>query len=146
MLNQPHKKTPYTSKQQDAAPGIVQQHVLMRKILSVLSMLLLLFFARNAFAADSDDFVITVKTDNAGTSLGTQFTIRTFGSGYNYNVDCNNDGSNELTGQTGAATCDYSTAGTYTIRIKDANGDGTGFPQIHFDQQGDKLKLVSIDQ
>ena len=51
---------------------------------------------------DINDFVITVKTDNAGTSSSTQFTIPTDGiSTYNYNVDCNNDGTNEAAARTG---------------------------------------------
>ena len=93
--------------------------------LAVLSVLLLLtviapraiFAAPNAAAAD--DFVIKVKTDNPGMSTTTQFTIPTTGTGYNYNVDCNNNGTNEATAQTGNYTCNYASAGTYTIRIKD---------------------------
>ena len=60
----------------------------------------------------TDDFVITVKTDNlsTGSSNSTQFTIPTYaGETYNYNVDCDNDGSDEATGQTGSYTCDYGT-------------------------------------
>jgi hypothetical protein len=41
-------------------------------------------------------------------------------------VDCNNDGTNEATAQTGDYTCNYGAAGTYTIRIKDNSGAGTG--------------------
>ena len=67
-------------------------------------------------AADSDDFVITVKTDNPGTSSNTQFTIPTKYGGYNYNVDIDNDGVNDATGVTGDYTCNYPSAGTYTIR------------------------------
>jgi len=48
-------------------------------------------------AALADDFVITVKTDNSGTSGSTQFTIPTYAETYDYNVDCNNDGTNEAT-------------------------------------------------
>jgi surface protein len=94
----------------------------------------------------TDDFVITVKTDNGGTSTNTQFTIPTTGSGYNYNVDCNNDGSDEITGAAGDYTCDYASAGTYTIRIKDNTGLGTGFPRIYFYYGGDKYKLLTIEQ
>ncbi len=94
----------------------------------------------------TDDFVITVKTDNIGPSSDTQFTIPTTGSGYNYNVDCDNDGTDEATGQTGNYTCDYGVAGTYTIRIKDNTGAKTGFPRIHFNNTGDREKLLSIDQ
>jgi len=93
-----------------------------------------------------DEFVITAQTDNQGTSSSTQFTIPTTGGGYNYNVDCDNDGSNEATGQTGDYTCNYSSAGTYTVRIKDNSGSGTGFPRIYFNNGGDKDKLLTIEQ
>ena len=43
---------------------------------------------------------------------------------YNYNVDCNNDGVNEASAQTGNYTCNYAAAGTYTVRIKDNTGLG----------------------
>ncbi len=94
------------------------------------------------------DFVITVKTDNTGSSSDIQFTIPTTGAGYNYNVDCDNDGINEATAQTGNYTCDYGAgnAGTYTIRIKDNSGAGTGFPRIYFNNGGDKDKILSVNQ
>lgn len=98
-------------------------------------------------AANSDDLIITVKTDNAGTSGSTQFTIPTFGGEtYNYNVDCDNNGTNEATAQTGDYTCSYGVAGTYTVRIKDNTGVKTGFPWIYFNNAGDKLKLLTIQQ
>ena len=61
--------------------------------------------------APTNDFVIKVKTDylSTGSSNSTQFIIPTKGGGYNYNVDCDNDGSDEATGQTGSYTCDYGT-------------------------------------
>ncbi|MBI9045471.1 MAG: BspA family leucine-rich repeat surface protein [Anaerolineaceae bacterium] len=97
--------------------------------------------------SDTDDFVITVKTDNQGSSTNTQFTIPTYsGDTYNYNVDCDNDGSDEVTEATGSYTCNYASADTYTIRIKDNVGDGTGFPHIYFNDSGDKLKLLTIEQ
>ena len=72
----------------------------------------------HADSINSTDFVITVKTNNTGVSNSTSFTIPTYsGSTYNYNVDCNDDGVADLTGQTGNATCTYTTAGTHTIRI-----------------------------
>ncbi len=102
-----------------------------------------------ALGAASDDFVITVKTDNTGISSNVQFTLPTTGSGYNYNIDCNNDGSDEATAQTGDYTCDYTGlggAGTYTVRIKDNSGAGTGFPRIYFNKTGDRQKLLTIQQ
>ncbi len=96
------------------------------------------------------DFVITVKTDNTGSSSDTQFTIPTTGLGYNYNVDCDNDGTKEVTGHTtGDYTCDYTSlggAGTYTVVISDNSSAGTGFPRIYFNNGGDRDKLLTIEQ
>jgi surface protein len=61
-------------------------------------------------------------------------------------VDCNNDGVNEATAQTGNYTCNYPAAGTYTVRIKDNTGLGTGFPRIYFNFGEDARKLLTIDQ
>ncbi len=97
-------------------------------------------------AALLDDFVITVKTDNNGVSANNQFTIPTIGIGYKYSVDCNNDDINEINNTNGDYTCSYSTAGTYTIRIKHNNLTGEGFPLIHFNFSGDRLKILSLDQ
>jgi surface protein len=100
-------------------------------------------------SALTDDFVITVKTDNPGTSTDTQFVIPTYlGETYNYNVDCDNDGTNEATGVSGNYTCDYGAGNesAYMVRIKDNTGLGTGFPRIYFADGGDKEKLLTIEQ
>ena len=82
-----------------------------------------------------------------GTSSSTQFTIPTYpGEAYNYNVDCNNDGTYEATAQTGSYTCSYAAAGTYTVRIQDNTGLGTGFPRFYANQSGDAQKLLTIAQ
>lgn len=93
-------------------------------------------------AYGSDDFAFTVKTDNAGTSAATEFTIPTDdGYGYNYSVDCDGDGvidhANVIDSD---VTCTYPSAGTYTVAI---SGD---FPKIKFDDGGDKLKIIDIKQ
>ncbi len=85
--------------------------------------------------SEYDPFVITVKTDNSGPSTDTQFGIPTSAiATYNYNVDCDDDGVDEVTGATGSFICNYTLPGTYTIRIKDNVGDGTGFPRILLQQ------------
>jgi surface protein len=99
----------------------------------------------------SDHFVIVVRTDNPGFSDDNQFTIPTHSSVvYDYNVDCDDDGIDESIGLTGDFTCTYPDSGVYRIRIKDNNGDGTGFPRIYF-LDGivtipDKQKLIAIEQ
>jgi surface protein len=97
-----------------------------------------------AFTPTLDDFVITVRTDNPGSSGDTEFEIPTTGGGYNYNVNWG-DGSTD-TAVNGNITHTYATTGTYTITIRDNTGLGTGFPRIYFNDQGDKDKLISIDQ
>lgn len=109
-------------------------------LVSVVSFLNLRTSKVRADAINTTDFVITVKTDNPGSSTATQFRIPTAGTGYNYNVDCNNDGIYDATGQTSSYTCDYTTAGTYTIRI------GGTFPRIYFNNAGDRQKLLEINQ
>jgi len=102
----------------------------------------------NSPTADADDFVITVRTDNPGDSDDDKFTIPTRPTlTYSYDVDCDDDGTVDIINATGDVTCDYSPDPyTYTIRIKDHTGLGTGFPQIYFNNTGDRAKLVSIDQ
>ena len=95
----------------------------------------------------TDDFVLTVKTDNPGGSGPTQFTIPTYsGETYNYNVDCDNDGDDDITAAAGSVTCDYPAPGTYTLRIKDNTGASAGFPRVYFVESTDAQKLLSIDQ
>ena len=82
------------------------------------------------------EFIMLVKTDNAGTSASDQFTIPTTGGGYNYDVDWG-DG-NTSTGVTGTTTHTFPSAGNYTVKISGA------FPRIYFANVGDKLKLLEI--
>ncbi|WP_167571860.1 BspA family leucine-rich repeat surface protein [Aquimarina algiphila] len=86
-------------------------------------------------ACASTDFFITTwqtTTDNEN------IVIPTTGSGYDYSVDWG-DGTIE-TGFTGNATHEYTTSGTYTVRII---GD---FPRIYFNNSGDKDKILEVNQ
>ncbi len=93
-----------------------------------------------AWAATADYFIITVKTDNTGSSASNAFSLPTTGGGYNYDVDLEGLDSWAYTGITGNTTCVYAAPGTYTLRIR-----GT-FPRIYFNNTGDALKILSIDQ
>ena len=115
------------------------------RVSKLLLSMIVLIMGSSAFASSLNDFMITVKTDNTGGSSDTQFIIGTSGEGYNYNIDCNNDSTPEATAQTGNYTCNYASAGTYTIRIIDNAGDGTGFPHYH-NYYDDREKLLSIEQ
>ena len=118
----------------------------MKKFLYILPVMALMFVANSVFAAPytADDFVITVKTDNSGTSNDNQFTIPTTGLGYHYSVDCSYNGTDvvyDTTNHSGDYTCDYGpNSGIYTVVIH-----GT-FPQIYFNDGGDKRKILSIEQ
>jgi len=89
-------------------------------------------------AMGSIPFITTWKTDNPGISANNQITIPTQNGGYNYTVDWGDGNSN--TNITGDITHTYTAAGTYTVSI---TGD---FPRIHFDDKGDKEKLLTIEQ
>ena len=103
-----------------------------------------IFLGLNVLAAPNypiEAFAISVKTDNIGPSTSLQFTIPTSGSyTYDYSVDCEGDGTYEVTHQTGDYTCTYGSPGTYTIAI------GGFFPTIYFNNQGDKEKILEILQ
>ena len=84
-------------------------------------------------------FVTTWKTDNPGTSADNQITIPVSSEFvYNYQVDWG-DGNIDA-GVTGSITHTYSAPGTYTVKIQGV------FPQPYFVNEGDKEKLLSIDQ
>ncbi|MEM9545535.1 MAG: BspA family leucine-rich repeat surface protein [Bacteroidota bacterium] len=88
----------------------------------------------------SQPFITTWKTNNVGPSNNSSITIPTTGSGYNYDVDWNNDGIYDEFGITGDVTHNFGTPGTYTIAIQGQ------FPRIFFNFSGDRYKLISIDQ
>ena len=79
------------------------------------------------------EFVIQVKTDNAGTSADNEFTLPWIGI---YDVDWG-DGNTD-TGVTDAQTHTYSTSGTYDVAVTATTG------RIYFNNGGDKAKLLDI--
>ncbi len=84
--------------------------------------------------ASTDFFITTWQTTTANETIA----IPTNGSGYNYSIDWG-DGTIE-TGFNGNATHEYTSAGTYTVKI---TGD---FPRIYFNNSGDKGKIRTIEQ
>jgi len=84
-------------------------------------------------------FKITVDTTKAGSANDT-FVLPTYTSGtYDYYVDWGDEGAEEHITTTGNHTHIYAASGTYQIKIR-----GT-FPGIYFNNEGDKLKLMTID-
>ena len=94
----------------------------------------------NTIAMAQDAFITTWKTDNPGETNNTSIKIPTSGSGFNYDIDWNNDGVYDQTGITGTITHDFGSTGTYTIRIKG------NFPNIYFAGANDAQKLIAIEQ
>ncbi|MBN2694442.1 BspA family leucine-rich repeat surface protein [bacterium] len=87
-----------------------------------------------------DLFITTWDTTKHGISEFNEIYIPTAGGGYNYDIDCDNDGVFEAINVTKSYTCKYKTAGIYQVAIA---GD---FPQIYFDSSRDVAKILSIDQ
>ena len=85
-------------------------------------------------------FITTWKTDNPGSSNNSSITIPTSGTGYNYDIDWENDGIYDDLGVIGDMTHDYGTSGTYQVAIR------REFPRIYMGGSGDDEKLISIDQ
>ena len=85
-------------------------------------------------------FIITVKTDNAGTSNDNQFTIPTSTTGITqaFNYDIETSDGQTITGVTGNHTITFPSAGTYDIFISGS------FPYIYFNSGGDRRKLLDI--
>ena len=79
-------------------------------------------------------FIISVKTNNTGTSNNDQFTLPWIG---NYTVEWG-DGNTD-TGQSGTTTHTYATAGTYDVSVTPTNNC-----RIFFNNGGDKQKLIEI--
>jgi hypothetical protein len=94
-----------------------------------------IWYIGNSFKSTAPDFIMLVKTDNAGTSGSNQFTIPTSGGGYNYDVVTSEQ---TLTNQTGNITLTWAVAGTYEVKISGV------FPRIFFNNSGDRLKVLEI--
>jgi hypothetical protein len=85
----------------------------------------------------NNTFKFVVKTDNTGTSNNDQFTIPTSTGTYLYDISTSDGYS--ATGITGNHTITFpSGAGTHTIMISGA------FPYIYFNDSGDKLKIIDL--
>ena len=86
-----------------------------------------------------DKFITTWKTNNAGVTGSTSIGIPTTGSGYDCRIFWGDGTVTIHQGTPGRIDHDYRNAGTYQVKI-----EGT-FPRIYFNNSGDKLKILSID-
>lgn len=84
-------------------------------------------------------FKITVDTTKAG-SVADTFVLPNYTSDtYDYYVDWGEGGAEEHITTAGNHSHTYASSGTYQIKIKGI------FPQIYFNNAGDKAKLITID-
>ncbi|MEE4193911.1 MAG: BspA family leucine-rich repeat surface protein [Anaerolineae bacterium] len=103
--------------------------------------------AAPVFTPSPDDFIITVNTANFGGSSSIEFIVPTIGEGYDFNVDCDNNGTDEIVGATSSYTCSYGVPGIYTVRISSNDPSGNGYPRVYFGFiSSDVLKLLTIEQ
>jgi surface protein len=92
-------------------------------------------------------FIMVVKSDNAGSSTSTQFTLRNaaVSSGTTFDVTFSpiSDPTDitSVTLDVSSPTINFPVAGTYIVRV-----DPTTFNRIQFNNTGDKLKLLTITQ
>ncbi len=108
--------------------------------LAVLCGILLFLMGQVGTVLAQTPFITTWKTDNHGTSCTACITIPTTGGGYDYDLDWDNDGTIDDTDINGSITHDYGHAGTYQVAIHGK------FPRIFFNNGGDNLKILSVDQ
>ncbi|WP_452232115.1 BspA family leucine-rich repeat surface protein [Lacinutrix sp. MEBiC02595] len=85
----------------------------------------------------SSYFITTWTTSGLGDY---SITIPTIGTGYNYDVDWDNDGVFDAIGVTGDVTHDYGVAGEFIVTIR---GD---FPRIYFNNTGDRNRILAVEQ
>ncbi len=93
-------------------------------------------------SSNLDALTFTVDTNIEGETPSTKFLISTNGDGYDYTLDCEDDGTLDYGSLDGDFNCTYSTPGVYQIRIY---GD---FPEIAFNyyEHKDAKKLISLDE
>lgn len=90
------------------------------------------------FTSVNNNLVIMVNSTLSGTSSSDQFTIPTVGSGYNYSIET--DDGYTASSLTGSHTITFpSGSGIHEVKII---GD---FPRFYFNNGGDRLKLLSIE-
>ncbi len=106
------------------------------------SLLLLLAIGFSSVALAQEPFVVSFLLARRTPELpnGTVVTIPTMGTGYNYDVDWNNDGIYDEFGITDSVSHDFQQYTRFRIAIR---GD---FPRIYFNNRARSDELVSIDQ
>ena len=99
----------------------------------------------NSTETDFMPFITTWKTDNPGDSDDQSIRIPMIGNGYGFNVDWGDGSDEDFNTNPGDGVehfleHTYASAGEYQVKI-------TGnFPRIYFNFDGDRQKIITIDQ
>jgi len=104
----------------------------------LLGVVTLVISSSSLYAYDATDYVTVWETTGANEDV--VIPTDTGNYTYNYDIDCDNDGTFEQTGVTGDGTCTFATANEYTIVIK-----GT-FPTIYISDGASKAKIKEVKQ
>ncbi|MCA9357042.1 DUF285 domain-containing protein [Candidatus Nomurabacteria bacterium] len=122
---------------------------MIRTFFKGLGLCLLLGFFTTTHAAVTPDaptnFITTWNTENSGTSANNQITIPGTGAGYNYEIYWENLASSTMNGTTSVITTSSHTLTFPEPGIYEVQASGT-FPQIYFNNVGDKDKILTVEQ
>ena len=94
---------------------------------------------------DPGNFITTWNTENAGTSNDNEITIPGIGGGYNYEIYWEDTASSTINGTTTLITTNSYTLTFPAPGIYEVQASGT-FPQIRFNNSGDKDKILTVEQ
>lgn len=86
-------------------------------------------------SGEIDEFIITVKTDNTGSSNDNQFYLPMIGTSFEVQTS-----EESLSGLSGATTLTWTNPGTYTVKVR-----GT-YNRIFFNNAYDAKKLIYINK
>ncbi|MFK7923686.1 MAG: BspA family leucine-rich repeat surface protein [Bacteroidia bacterium] len=105
-----------------------------------LSITIFLLYSTSLSYVQATDFITTWQTDNTGPSADDQITIPGIGT-YTVNwEEVGNAANNGTTSGNGDVTVTFPSAGTYQVSIP------SGMTRIFFNDGGDRLKLLTIEQ
>lgn len=121
-----------------------KRHCRQSYVLRIVGVFMLVLLSFSTLA--QSPFITIWKTDNTlhNSSAADQIIIPTTGSGYDYDLTWEEVGNtvnrDTLFNVTGDTTITFPSAGSYQVSI---SGD---FPRIHFNNAGERLKILSIEQ
>jgi len=93
--------------------------------------------AASSGGTSSNDFILKIDTEAFGNNSTNNFIVKSKTSNSSFNVDCDNDGTDEATAVSSQYTCSYTNDGVYDVRVSGTYG-GLTF------SSGDPKKITQI--